>query len=163
MVDSSLQARSDDDLRALIVELAKRVAELETRSGDDPAAARSLGFSEDKLATIASSIYRSRQFRARYFDAELFAEPAWDMLLDLFINTVRGRRISTVSLCIAANVPQATGLRWIGRMARAGLIRRTLAPDDRRIKLIELTRQGYVLMRRYLSDSVTRFEMPLPD
>lgn len=162
-MDAALHARGDDELRQTIAELAKRVAELEFTRAEYPAAPRSLGFSDEKLATIAISIYRSRQVRARYFGNDLFVEPAWDMLLDLFINTVRGRRISTVSLCLAAHVPQATGLRWIGRLVKQGLVRRTPARDDARMKIVTLTPDGFSLMRRYLSDSVTRFDMPMPD
>lgn len=144
-------------------ELARRVAELEAQALDDPQAPRSLGFSDDKLKTIAGSMYRSRQLRARYFDPGLFGEPAWDMMLDLFISRVQGRRVATSSLCLAANVPQATGLRWIGTLAKQGLLRRYAAPDDARLKLVEITAEGFQLMRRYLSDSATRFDMPLPD
>nr|WP_305098576.1 winged helix DNA-binding protein [Croceibacterium sp. D39] len=144
-------------------QLARRVAELEARAASDPGAPRSLGFSDEKLRMIAGSIYRSRQFRSRYFDADLFAEPAWDMMLDLFINRVIGRRTSTSSLCLAANVPQATGLRWIAVLQKKNLLRRFGAPEDARLKLVELTADGFQLMRRFLSDSVTRFDMPMPD
>jgi len=160
---ASFPPADDSVLRETIETLAARVAELEERAtaaGEPP---RSLGFSDDKLATIASSIYRSRQRRAGYFDPALFGEPAWDMLLDLFIARVRGARVSTTSLCLAANVPQATGLRWVGQLVKAGLARRFRALDDARLKLVEITPEGYRLMRRYVGDGVTRFEMPMPD
>ena len=152
-----------DDLHKTIRELAQRVAELEARAAEDGSEPPSLGFSDDKLATIATSIYRTRQNRTRYFEPSLFAEPAWDMLLDLFINKVRGARISTSSLCLAAGVPQATGLRWIGLLNDQGLLRRQRAPDDARLMLIDITPKAFQLMRRCLSDGVTRFEMPVPD
>ena len=69
----------------------------------------------------------------------------------------------TTSLCIAANVPQATGLRWLSALEKADLLYRTSAPDDARLRLVEITAQGHKLMRRFIADSVTRFEMPLPD
>ena len=160
--DVPASSEAAEDIRNNMLELARRVAELEARAGED-GVPRSLGFSDDKMATIASSIYRSRKFRANYFGAELFAEPAWDMLLDLFINRIRGARVSTTSLCLAAGVPQATGLRWIETLAQHELVRRFRAPDDARLKLVEITTKGFQLMRRFVSESVTRFDMPLPD
>jgi hypothetical protein len=150
------------ELRDTIRELAQRIAELEAKV-EEGAEPPSLGFSDDKLATIAASIYRSRRRRLNLFDSALLGEPAWDMLLDLFINKVRGARVSTTSLCLAAGVPQATGLRWIALLHQHGLLRRFKAPDDGRLVLIEITPKAYQLMRRHVSEGVTRFEMPMPD
>ncbi len=153
----------EEDIYRVVRELTQRVAELEAKAVDDGLGAPALELSDDKLATLASSIYRTRQQRRKYFDPALFAEPAWDMLLDLFINRVRGARVSTTSLCLAAGVPQATGVRWIGVLAGQTLIRRYRAPDDARLMLVDITPQGYQLMRRCLSDSVIRFDWPMPD
>ena len=122
-----------------------------------------LGFSDEKLGTIAMSMYRTRIHRANFFDHTLFGEPAWDMLLDLFINKVRGARISTTSLCLGANVPQSTGLRYIDALAKHGLLRRYRPPDDGRLLLVELTATGFQQMRKYISTAITKFEVPLPD
>lgn len=160
---STNNSQNDEKLRDRIEALGRRVTELEARATKPGQAPRSLGFSDDKLATIATSMYRSRRRREGYFDPALFGEPAWDMLLDLFVNKVRGARVSTTSLCLAANVPQATGLRWVAQLEEHGLTRRFSAPDDARLKLVEITPKGYRLMRRCVGEGVTRFEMPMPD
>ena len=49
-----------------------------------------------------------RQLRARFFDGELFADPTWDMLLDLTAARVEHTRVSVTSLCIASGVPPTT-------------------------------------------------------
>ncbi|MGV3555432.1 MAG: hypothetical protein ACO1OD_09265 [Croceibacterium sp.] len=54
-------------------------------------------------------------------------------------------------------------LRWVGELVKAGLARRYRAPDDARLKLVEITDEGFRLMRRFVGDGVTRFEMPFPD
>jgi len=163
MGGSRLLEASEELLLETIETLAQRVAELEARALEAGEPSRPLGCSDDKLATSATSIYRTRQQRARYFDPALFGEPAWDMLLDLFIARVRGARVSTTSLCLAAKVPQATGLRWVGELVKAGYARRYRAPDDARLKLVEITPEGFRLMRRCVGDGVTRFEWPVPD
>jgi DNA-binding MarR family transcriptional regulator len=150
-------------LRSGLRDLARRLAELEARADAGELPLHPHGFSDDKLATLALSLYRSRQLRQSYFDGALLGEPAWDMLLDLFVNTVRGVRVATTSLCLAAGVPQATGLRWIALLQRHALLRRYRAPDDARLKLIAMTPKGFRLMRQYLTESAARFEMPFPD
>ena len=91
----------------------------------------------------ADWIYKSRRARARYFPEDLFAEPAWDMLLDLLCCESKGRRLSASDLCLGAGVPCTTALRWIAAMVHKGMLIRqpdehdgrrvfiTLAPDTR--------------------------------
>ncbi len=67
-------------------------------------------------------IIRQRQLRARFFDGDLFADPAWDMLLDLTAARAEHVRVSVTSLCIASGVPPTTALRWIGQMIDGGLL-----------------------------------------
>lgn len=150
----------DRELRKAIRELLQRVADLEAAAGDARAAP---AVSDSKLAAIASAMYGLRRLRAKYFDPSLVAEPGWDMLLDLFIASTRGVRVATTSLCLAARVPQATGLRWIAVLQKHSLVRRYKALDDHRLKLVEITPQGFRLMRQYLSDGMARFPVPLPD
>jgi predicted transcriptional regulator len=156
------QTMDDEFLVRTVRAFEKRLEQLEaiaTRSAEPP----SIGISDDKMATLASSIYRSRRIRANYFPESLLGDPGWDMLLDLFINKVRGRRVSTTSLCLASNVPQATGVRWIEQLQKAGLVRRAKAPDDARLTLVEITAKGFQQMRRYIGESVAKFALPQLD
>jgi hypothetical protein len=139
------------------------VAELEAERYHVDNRSPSLAFSDEKLGTIATSMYRARVHRANHFNPRLFGEPAWDMLLDLFIHKVNGKRISTTSLCLGGNVPQATGLRYIARLEEEGLVVRFTPPDDLRLVLVDFTPDGYRHMREYISAAVTRFKVPLPD
>lgn len=94
-------------------------------------------------------IIRDRQLRGRFFDADLFADPAWDILLDLTAAYVEGTRVSVTSLCIAAGVPPTTALRWIGQMTEGGLLRRTEDDTDRRRAFIALTDKAIIGMAGY--------------
>jgi hypothetical protein len=94
-------------------------------------------------------ILSARQQRARFFDAELFADPAWDMLLDLTASRAEHKRVSVTSLCIAAGVPPTTALRWIGQMQHAGLFERVEDTMDRRRAFIGLTDSAAEAMARY--------------
>lgn len=97
---------------------------------------------------------RARRIRESFFPAELFADPAWDMLLDLFAAELENSRVSVSSLCIAASVPGTTALRWIGTMIDVGLFERQADPLDRRRAYITLTDRARIAMRRYFSVAI---------
>ena len=97
-------------------------------------------------------IIRQRQLRAKFFDGELFADPAWDMLLDLTAARVEHTRVSVTSLCIASGVPPTTALRWIGQMTAAGLLERVEDETDRRRVFITLTDPAAEAMARYFAE-----------
>ncbi|MDP3908719.1 MarR family transcriptional regulator [Novosphingobium sp.] len=102
-------------------------------------------------AQLVRQIIRQRQARARFFDGELFADPAWDMLLDLTAARAEHIRVSVTSLCIASGVPPTTALRWIGQMTDAGLFQRMEDRSDRRRAFITLSDTAADAMARYFA------------
>jgi hypothetical protein len=101
---------------------------------------------------LVRRIIRQRQLRARFFDGDLFADPAWDMLLDLTAARAEHTRVSVTSLCIASGVPPTTALRWIGQMSDAGLLERVEDETDRRRAFIALTDKAADGMARYFAE-----------
>ena len=102
------------------------------------------------LSRVASELYEIRRRRDRFLSPALFAEPAWDLLLDLFISRVSGRRVSVTSACLAAAVPETTGLRWIGILIDQGLVERSDDSRDKRRNWLRLSDAGFQVMRSYL-------------
>jgi hypothetical protein len=98
---------------------------------------------------LVRRIIRQRQLRARFFHGDLFADPAWDMLLDLTAARAEQIRVSVTSLCIASGVPPTTALRWIGQMIEAGLFERMEDDTDRRRAFIALSDRAADAMARY--------------
>ena len=98
------------------------------------------------------SVIRARRLRARFFTEELFADPAWDMLLDLTQAELAQHRVPVSSLCIAAAVPATTALRWIKSMTDAGLFARRADPHDGRRVFVELSPQASIAMRAYFAE-----------
>jgi hypothetical protein len=101
---------------------------------------------------LVRTIIRQRQLRAKFFDAELFADPAWDMLLDLTAARAEHTRVSVTSLCIASGVPPTTALRWIGQMTQGGLLERVEDESDRRRAFIALSDAAADGMARYFAE-----------
>ncbi len=94
-------------------------------------------------------IIHQRQLRSRFLPGELFADPAWDMLLDLTAATAKDQRVSVTSLCIASGVPATTALRWIAQMRDAGLVQRLEDHTDKRRVFIALTERAIGSLARY--------------
>jgi len=103
-------------------------------------------------ADTVRSIIRARRLRARYFSEDLFADPAWDMLLDLFQAEIAQLRVPVSSLCIAAAVPATTALRWLKTMVSNGMFIRRADPHDGRRVFVELAPQTSVALRRYFAE-----------
>lgn len=101
---------------------------------------------------LVRRIIRQRQLRARFFDGDMFADPAWDMLLDLTAARVEHTRVSVTSLCIASGVPPTTALRWISQMTQVGLLERVEDETDRRRAFIALTDKAADAMARYFAE-----------
>ncbi|GAA0275021.1 hypothetical protein GCM10009127_14500 [Alteraurantiacibacter aestuarii] len=101
---------------------------------------------------LVRRIIHQRQLRARFFDGDLFADPAWDMLLDLTAARVEHNRVSVTSLCIASGVPPTTALRWISQMTDSGLLERVEDDTDRRRAFIALSDKATDGMARYFDE-----------
>jgi len=101
---------------------------------------------------VVRRVIQQRQARAKFFDAELFADPAWDMLLDLVAAKGEKAQVSVTSLCIAAGVPATTALRWIRQMTEAGLFERVEDEADRRRAFIALSDRASDAMARYFAE-----------
>lgn len=148
---------SDARLRQLSDEVSRIAATLARLSvGPSPAvlekpAAPGGDAPQVSLETVRQVI-RARRLRARFFDEELFADPAWDMLLDLLQAEIAQHRVPVSSLCIAAAVPATTALRWIKTMTDAGLFKRRSDPHDGRRVFVELAPKASEAMRRYFAE-----------
>lgn len=101
---------------------------------------------------VVRSVIRARRLRARYFSEELFADPAWDMLLDLLQAEIAQLRVPVSSLCIAAAVPATTALRWLKTMVRQGIFIRRADPHDGRRVFVELAPDTSRALRCYFAE-----------
>ena len=102
-------------------------------------------------ADTVRAVIRARRLRSRFFADDLFADPAWDMLLDLLQAEIAQLRVPVSSLCIAAAVPATTALRWLKTMTDKGMFVRRADPHDGRRVFVELAPDASVALRRYFA------------
>ena len=155
-LSSTGEARPKDDpvvlrLKAMSEEAAYLASALATHpleagSGDEELRARQPKSSEEVLKLLIEM----RRVRFRQFDADLAADPGWDMMLDLMSACLTGREVPISNACVAAGVPATTALRLINGLVAAGLVRRLPDPKDGRRVLVELTEEGRIRMDVFL-------------
>lgn len=126
-----------------------KILQQDSRSGTDEPPAPD---TESRHMKALRKIQQDRRLRKKFFPSGLFEDPCWDMLIDLMVQNLLGRRVSVSSLCIASGVAQTTALRRIMVLSEYGIVRRNADESDGRRIFVELTPQGVDLMARYLDE-----------
>ena len=149
--------RGSDRLRQLsdeVSRIASTLARLSTgpSSTERPAPIPANSDVPPVSGEMVRQVIRARRLRARFFEEDLFADPAWDMLLDLLQAEIAQLRVPVSSLCIAAAVPATTALRWLKTMTDKGIFLRRADPHDGRRVFVELAPDASLAMRRYFAE-----------
>jgi DNA-binding MarR family transcriptional regulator len=97
-------------------------------------------------------IIRMRKLRNRFFGKHLFADPAWDMLLDLAMAHSEGRPLCVSSLGYGSGIPATTSLRWIGQLVKDDLIERVHDEKDKRRTFVRLSANGLAALKRFFRE-----------
>jgi DNA-binding MarR family transcriptional regulator len=99
----------------------------------------------------AERLYAERRRRDALFPEGLFGEPAWDLLLALFIAREKGQATILSAAYRAAHVSDTTGRRMLEQLETEGLISRRRAPRSRKTRLVELTPDAIERLTDYLA------------
>lgn len=102
------------------------------------------------FAAAAQRLIDERTIRRRFLSDDLFHEPAWDMLLALYV-AQHGQRVMNVKTLVrASQAPITTSQRWIDHLATLGLVTRVTDPADRRRIEVSLSETGLRALEEYL-------------
>lgn len=111
---------------------------------------------------IAQWLYWARGKRPDLDQPGLFADPAWDILLDVYLHAALNKRVSITSACIASRVPPTTALRWINTLCQDGWTARIDDSVDKRRAFIELTAMGRSRLDAYFDQILDRLRAFFP-
>lgn len=100
---------------------------------------------------LAVAMQQQREDRPRFFHPDLLGEPAWDMLLALYVARGRGYSLKISDACFEARVPPTTALRWLDHLDRMELIQRRKNRFDGRSSFVELSDMAVNAMNDYLA------------
>lgn len=149
--ESQERTRGQDALRQRVDELERQLEAMlavVAPSGQPVDQSSRLPSSASEYA-IVRRVIRARRARETLFDRRLFADPAWDMLLELHAAQIAQKRVSVSTLCKGSAVPATTALRWITALEREHLVQRRGDPLDRRRVFVELTEKGREAMSEF--------------
>lgn len=124
-------------------------------AGATPRTGEDAPLGDGALIAAAREEVRRRTDRRLVLGPDMLAEPAWDMMLDLYLAQAVDRHVAVSSLCIASGVPTTTALRWIRILEKDGLLVRERDRDDARrsfVKLSGLAREKVELLLRRAVD-----------
>jgi hypothetical protein len=106
------------------------------------------------LALLAKvrAAHADRQRRAIHFDPRLFSDPAWDILVYLFLCHLEGRSATVTEACHASPSAATTSLRHVTHLTRLGLVRRVAHPRDGRSSFVDLTSPAIAKLKVYFAE-----------
>jgi len=102
-------------------------------------------------AKLAGRYLKLRAQRSEIAAGHLFSDPAWDILLDLFVGQVDGRDVTITSACIASRRPSTTSLRYIDHLSKQGLVYREKDSRDHRRVYLRLTEGAFHAVADWLA------------
>jgi hypothetical protein len=132
-----------------------------SRSPDHREYLKSAGAMNERRLNLARWLYWAREIRPT-IEEQIYGEPAWDMLLDLYLRQKTGMRSSVTSACIGSHAPHTTALRYVSALCDAGWLERVVDECDRRRNWLSLSREGESRLDRYLDRLLATMDQP-PD
>lgn len=86
--------------------------------------------------------YAACEMRWAKLGPNISCDPAWNILLDLLISEIGGKRLSVTAVCVGARSSSTTGIRYIAMLQATGLVERVPDERDRRRTYVQLTEEG---------------------
>lgn len=97
--------------------------------------------------------FKKQKSRERIFGrTTIFSDPAWNILVDLFIASEERKPITVSSACISSSVPTTTALRYLKLLEDDGHILRVEHRSNGRLSLLYLSEATNNQLRRYFAD-----------
>ena len=117
-------------------------AEPTSQTADEPGCTPSIAQLKQLLA--------ARRARSTFFGSHLFADPAWDILLQAYVALLEKEPLLVSTICRESVVPATTALRWISILEQEGLLAKRHDPGGDRRWQLEMSPSGRVAMELYL-------------
>lgn len=108
------------------------------------------GWTGVRFAQI-SAAKRDRAHRETYLPSELFAEPAWEILLEVYSFEILSCAVTQSEILARIGVPVTTSLRWMKMLEAKDLVARMPMSEESTEVLVTLTPAGVKAMDGYFS------------
>ncbi|MEN2786281.1 hypothetical protein ACFOKI_06595 [Sphingomonas qilianensis] len=78
--------------------------------------------SSDEFSKLASAILKFRRYRSTVLPDDIFNEPAWELLLELFLADSRGERLTAREVADRSGTPGPVMSCWLQHLTGTGLL-----------------------------------------
>ena len=136
-----------------VVDLRRLLSALSARPKPDPKTDKH-GISREKLISRAKESLAARRARAQFFGSDMFGEPAWDILLAIYIAEDEEPPAIT-QITASSGSPATTTLRWLEYLEKNDLVDRRRHATDGRVVLITLSPKGRDSLDTYFAGILT--------
>lgn len=127
---------------ARAVKSAILVSNLKHKSGaETPPVQPGAPIAASRRAT-ARNMQAVRKIRSKYFPSDLFSDPCWEMLLDLYEGALAGKPMSVTNLTVGSSASATTAWRRLVSLEEHQLVERDEDPEDKRRAIVKLTHSG---------------------
>lgn len=110
--------------------------------------------SRNRLLFVArAEAARRRDRRELLGEFGILSDPAWDILLELYISDATGSQIYASLIGSETGIPQSTALRWLAVLEKSGLVRRRIDVFDKRRQWVGLTPRARTILQKHFSRS----------
>lgn len=106
---------------------------------------------EESALTAAKQILAVRRSREKMFGTDLFSDPVWYILLELFVAHLEREDVTVGNACLAASVPTTSALRWCQELQERGLVYRERDPCDQRRIFLRMSEGVYAQFVKLLA------------
>lgn len=128
----------------------------QTRERGATAAGAEAGGPVERKRAALKQLRSMRGMRNRHFPTELFSDPCWEMLLDLYDARLAGAEVTVTSLGAASGVPLTTALRRMDQLKAHALIERIEDIEDKRRTIVRLTQAGLEAVESFFETYLKR-------
>jgi DNA-binding MarR family transcriptional regulator len=101
-------------------------------------------------------LVQARRDRSALFGPELLGEPAWDILLELYVAELDRQKVLVSKVGKSSGIAETTALRWLDRLENDGWLTRVPDPSRGRRVFVMLTGRGSVAMQVYVDKQIAR-------
>lgn len=109
---------------------------------------------ECRMVRIAQAILQLRRQRKDEFDESLFGEPAWEMLLELYVRDASGTVSTVAELLANSDASDSTAVRWLFHLDKLGFVTRRAHPLDAKTEFVDLTVEVKAALERHLATAL---------
>jgi DNA-binding MarR family transcriptional regulator len=104
---------------------------------------------DDYLISMLGKYFENKRLRYIIVSQDLFSDPYWDILVELFNARLRGKNLTVSAVATAGNMPPTTGLRYLDSLSSMEYIYRERDEWDGRKVFIRISDKAFLLMKEY--------------